>query len=347
MSKVFVTGGTGFVGSALVRALVAHGDEVTLLVQKNDSQAKSVDGLAIKIVEGDILNLDSFKVAAQGTEVFYHAAFLYTLPAIGIRKEPRMDAVNLQGTKNAVEVAQSVGVKKFVFTSSVYTIGQLGKHITADEKDHIPPGKEIGYYGRTKRIAEDYVLTKARAEGFPAVVVNPSAIFGPGDSRPTPSGEIVIKFLQKKYPGYFDALVAVADVDDVAQGHILAAERGKIGERYILCNEKNYTEKELFEIFEKVSGIPAPKTKFPVWFMNIFVQADEWIRRFFPKHKVLIYWDHFRLAKDFVAFSNKKAVMELGWTTKPFEETARKAVLWYKAHGMWHKAGISDSGDMK
>lgn len=334
MSKVFVTGGTGFVGSALVRALVAHGDDVTLLVQPNDSQFKSVEGLPIKIVTGDILNPESFREAAQGTEIFYHAAFLYTLPAIGIRKEPRMDAVNLQGTKNAVDVAQSVGVKKFVFTSSVYTIGLLGKHITADEKDLIPLGKEIGHYGRTKRIAEDYVLTKAREEGFPAVAVNPSAIFGAGDSRPTPSGEILIKFLQKKYPGYFDALIAVADVDDVAQGHILAAERGKIGERYILCNEKNYTEKELFGIFEKVSGVPAPKTKFPVWFMNIFIQCDEWVRRFFPKHKVLIYWDHFRISKDFVWLSNKKAVKELGWTTKPFEETARKAVLWYRTQGI-------------
>lgn len=332
MSKVFVTGGTGFVGSALVRALIEHGDEVTLLVQKNDPQFGSVAALPIKIVQGDILNPESFREAVRGTEIFYHAAFLYTLPAIGIKKEPRMDAVNVQGTKNAVEVAKAAGVKKFVFTSSVYTIGQLGEHITADEKDEIPPGKEIGHYGRTKRIAEDYVLKKAREEGFPAVVVNPSAIFGPGDSRPTPSGEILIKFLEKKYPGYFDALIAVADVDDVAKGHILAAERGRIGERYILCNEKNYTEKELFTVFEKVSGVPAPKKKFSVWFMNIFIQCDEWVRRFFPKHKVLIYWDHFRLSKNFVSFSNKKAERELGFTTTPFEETAQKAVLWYSSH---------------
>jgi dihydroflavonol-4-reductase len=332
MSKVFVTGGTGFVGSALVRALVKNGDEVTLLIQPNDPQEKSVEGLPIKKVSGDILKPETFKNAAKGTKIFYHAAFLYKLPPIGVKSVPRMDAVNIQGTKNAVDVAQRVGVKKFVFTSSVYTIGQPGKHVTADESDHIPKGKEIGHYGRTKRIAEDYVLTKAREEGFPAVVVNPSAILGAGDSRPTPSGEILIKFLKKKYPGYFDALIAVADVNDVARGHILAAERGKVGERYILCNQKNYTVKELFELFEKVSGISAPKIKFPVWFMDVFIRGDEWARRIFPKHKVLIYWDHFLISKDYVWFNNKKAIEELGFTTRPFEETVRDAVEWYKKH---------------
>lgn len=164
------------------------------------------------------------------------------------------------------------------------------------------------------------------------MVVNPAIVLGERDSKPTPSGEVVVKFLNRSYPGYFDTLWCVSDVDDVAEGHIQAAEKGKIGERYILCNREHYSLKEIFNLLEKISGVRTPRLKIPDSLLMAFVYLDEWSERF-VKHRPLLPSEGLKFCRSFLRCTNEKAVRELGYKTTPIEETLEKAVRWYRDHG--------------
>ena len=331
MAKTLVTGATGFVGSALVRALVKRGDEVHVLVRQRGPEYPNLEGLPIHPHHGDIQYPESLKEALRGMDVVYHAAAVYQFFPWRKKKVPAIYKINIDGTKNLLSLAHEAKVKRLVYTSSVITIGKTKDGKPSDENTPYQEDPFSSHYERSKYEAERLVLEAAR-KGFPAVVVNPGIVLGERDSKPTPSGEVVLKFLKQIYPGYFDTLWCTADVDDVAQGHIAAAEKGRVGERYILCNQEHHTLKEIFKILERISGIKAPFIKIPYPALLAFVFVDEWSCQFI-QHRPLLASEGLSLCRTFLRYDNSKAVRELGYTTTLLEKTLEKAVKWYRDHG--------------
>lgn len=330
MSKVLVTGGAGFVGSALVRALLKRGDEVNVLVRKT-TDLSTLEELPVKIHYGDVYYPESLRNAMQDMEIVYHTASVYRFFPWWKKKVQPIHKINVEGTRNVIRCAKQVGVRRFIYTSSVITIGKRGNNGISDENTPFKENQLSSHYARTKHEAESLVLQES-GKGFPAVVVNPGVVLGERDSKPTPSGELIVKFLNRVYPGYFDTVFCFADVDNVAQGHIAAAEKGRIGERYILCNKEHSTMKEFFELLEKVSGIRAPVIKFPYPLLLGFAYLDEWSAQWI-KHQPLLPSEGVQFCRSFLRCDNSKAVRELGYRTTPVEETLEKAVRWYRDHG--------------
>ncbi|HOW59490.1 MAG TPA: NAD-dependent epimerase/dehydratase family protein [Candidatus Omnitrophota bacterium] len=341
MNKVLVTGATGFVGSALVRALLKHGNEVHVLVRQRGPSFSNLEGLHVVPHFGDIQSIDSLKEAMKGIKVVYHTAAVYQFFPWWKKTELPIYKVNLEGTKNVVECAKEAGVKKMVYTSSIITIGKSPGKELSDETTPFSASQLNSHYARSKYETEQWVLEEAK-KGFPVVIVNPGIVFGERDSKPTPSGEIIVKFLNRKYPGYVDFVWCTADVDDVAEGHIQAAEKGRIGERYILCNNEHYSLEELFRFLEDISGLKRPRIKFPVFIMKVFVYVDEWLARFI-KRQPLMPSEGLKFCSMLLKCSNAKAVKELGYRTTSIEETLAKAVRWYRDHGYVKKTFLSST----
>lgn len=331
MARVLVTGATGFVGSALVRALLKRGDEVHVLVRQRGPNFPNLEGLAIKPHHGDVQYSESLKEALRGIDILYHAAAVYQFFPWWKKKVPAIDKINIEGTRNVLEAAKRTNVRCLVYTSSVITIGKSKGEELSNEETPYQEGQFKSHYARTKYEAERLVLEEAR-KGLPAIVVNPGIVIGERDSKPTPSGEVVIKFLKGIYPGYFDAIWCTADADDVAQGHIAAAEKGSVGDRYILCNREHYTLKQLFKMLEKISGVKMPWIYIPYPALLAFVYVDEWSCRFIP-HRPLLSSEGLNFCRSFLRCDNSKAVRELGYRTTPIEQTLEKAVKWYRDHG--------------
>jgi len=332
MSKVLVTGATGFVGSALVRALLKKGDEVHVLVRQRHPPYPNIEGLSVTAHHGDVQYPESLKEAMRGIDIVYHAAAVYQFFPWWKKKVPAIDKINIEGTRNVLEAARRVGVRRLVYTSSIITIGKAKGNALSNEETPYQAGQFKSHYARTKYEAERLVLEAAR-EGVPAVVVNPGVVMGERDSKPTPSGEVILKFLKRIYPGYFDAVWCTADVDDVAQGHIAAAEKGRAGERYILCNKEHHTLKEIFKILEKISGVKSPFIKIPYPALLAFVFIDEWSGQFI-RHRPLLSSEGLNFCRTFLRCDNSKAVRELRLPREtPIEETLEKALRWYRDHG--------------
>ncbi len=330
MAKVLVTGGAGFVGAALVRALLQKNEEVRVLARKS-SDLSNLDGLPIEISFGDVYYPASLRNAMKGVDIVYHTAAVYQFFPWWKRKAAPIHKINIEGTKNVLASAKQAGIKRLVYTSSIITIGKNKKGELSDENTPFSQDQLSSHYARSKVGAESIVLEEAR-KGFPAVVVNPGIVLGERDSKPTPSGEVIVKFLNRIYPGYFDTIWCVADVDDVAQGHIAACERGRIGERYILCHKEHYSMKELFKILERLTGVGAPFVKFPYPLLLAFTYIDEWTIQW-VRHRPLLASEGVKFCHNFLRCDNSKAVQELGYKTTPFEKTLEKAVRWYKDHG--------------
>lgn len=331
MSKVLVTGATGFVGSALVRALLKHGDEVHILARQRGPEYPNLEGLPVQAHHGDVQYPESLKEALRGIETVYHAAAVYQFFPWWKRKVPSIDKINIDGTRNVLEASKQAHVRRLVYTSSIITIGKSIGEALSNEETPYQPNQFKSHYARTKYEAERLVLEEAR-RGLPALVVNPGIVMGERDSKPTPSGEVILKFLKRIYPGYFDSIWCTADADDVAEGHIAAAEKGKIGERYILCNRKHHTLKEIFKILEKISGIRSPFIKIPYPALLAFVFIDEWSARLIP-HRPLLSSEGLNFCRTFLRCDNTKAVRELGYRETPIEKTLEKALKWYRDHG--------------
>lgn len=330
MTKALVTGGAGFVGSALVRALLKRGDEVHVLVRKK-TDLSNLESLPVTIHLGDVYYPQTLRDAMQEVNVVYHTAAVYQFFPWWKRNMKAIYKINVNGTRNVIDSAKRAGVKRFVFTSSIITIGKTEKDYPSNENTPLGENQLSSHYARSKYVAERLILDEAR-EGFPAVVVNPGIVLGERDNKPTPSGEVIVKFLNRTYPGYFDTIWCLADVDDVAQGHIAAAENGRLGERYILCNKDHYSMKQIFQLLEKISGIRAPLIKFPYPLLLAFVYADEWMIRFI-RHEPLLPSEGLKFCRSFLSCGNSKAVRELGYRTTPIEKTLEKAVKWYRDHG--------------
>jgi len=325
--KTLVTGGTGFVGANVVRALLTRGVEVRALVRPR-SNTGNLDSLEVELVAGDLRDRGSLEAALDGCDILYHVAAMYALWA---RNPREIYDSNVTGTINILEAAGQAGVQKIVYTSSVATIGLPKDGTPGTEEVPLPPEDMVSDYKRSKYLAEQEVLKYAQ-RGLPVVIVNPSFPVGAWDVKPTPSGQIIVNFLRGKIPAYVDTGLNVVDVEDVALGHVLAAERGRIGERYIL-GHKNLTLPELFQLLAQVSGMNAPRIRIPYGLAYLSACASEFVARTITHKPPFVTLAGVKLSRKRMFFDPSKAVQELGLPQTPAIEALSKAVQWFRAHG--------------
>lgn len=335
--KVLVTGGSGFIGSALVRHLLADNYEVRVLARHKHNRFLLED-LDVEIADGDIIYPESVEKAIKGCSVVFNLASIYTFYPFWDREAKALYKINVQGTINVLNAALKNKVERFIHTSTIATIGKRPDGKLSDEDTGFN-FKGASHYARSKYLAEEEVWKFCR-KGLPAIILNPGIVIGERDYKPTPSGEAIVKFLNRSYPAYFYTLWAVADVDDVAKAHIAALKQGRIGERYILCNKSHYTLKEIFGILEEISGIKAPRIKIPYPFLLAFVYLEELLSYRIFKKKPLMPTEGVKFCHMSIAYDNTKAVSELGYAATPIEETLKKAVYWYRMHGYIEPRGF-------
>jgi dihydroflavonol-4-reductase len=325
--KTLVTGGTGFVGANVVRALLKRGVEVRALVRPR-SDTRNLDSLEVELVAGDLRDRGSLEAALDGCDIVYHVGAMYALWA---RNPREIYDSNVTGTINILEAAGQAGVQKIVYTSSVATIGLPKDGTPGTEEVPLPPEDMISDYKRSKYLAEQEVLKYAQ-RGLPVVIVNPSFPVGAWDVKPTPSGQIIVNFLRGKIPAYVDTGLNVVDVEDVAIGHVMAAERGRIGERYIL-GHANLTLPELFQLLAQVSGMNAPRIRIPYGFAYLSACVSELVARTITHKPPFVTLAGVKLSRKRMFFDTSKAVRELGLPQTPAIEALSKAVQWFRIQG--------------
>src|SRR2546425_6240336 len=319
-----VTGATGFIGANVVRALLDAGASVRVLT-RHGSDTRNLTGLPVEMVYGDVRDIASLRPALQGCHTLYHVAAYYSL---WTPHPEDMYATNVQGTRNLLQVALDLGVRKVVYTSSVATVGLPDDGAPGDETMQLAVEHAIGHYKRSKILAEQAALAFCQ-QGLPLVVVNPAAPIGPWDIKPTPTGKIIVDFLRRKMPAYVDTGLNIVDVRDVAQGHLLAAQHGKIGERYILgC--RNMTLREILMLAAGVSGLAAPRWRVPYGLALTLGYVCEGFAHL-TGNPPLVPLAGVRMARPPMSFTAQKAVRELALPQSPLEAAMREAVHWFRA----------------
>jgi dihydroflavonol-4-reductase len=322
-----VTGATGFVGSAVARALAARGHELRLLTRAS-SDRRNLAGLNAEVMEGDLTRPDSLARAAEGCRFVFHVAADYRF---WVPDPVPMLRANVDGSVAMLQAARQAGVERIVYCSSVAALGQIGDGTPADEDTPAKESDFVGPYKRSKYLAEKAVLALAR-EGVPVVVVNPAAPVGPRDIKPTPTGKMILDAAAGRVPAYIDTGLNIVHVDDVAEGHVLALERGRIGERYILGGE-NLTLYEVLRLVAEVAGRRPPFVRLP--------EAVVWPAAFVMEHvaKVtgippMMTRDHLKMARKKMFYSSSRAMAELGYRPRPARAAVEDAVAWFRANGM-------------
>jgi dihydroflavonol-4-reductase len=324
--KTLVTGATGFLGSHVARALAERGEDIRVLVRAS-SDVRALEGLNAERVKGDLRDRASLDRAMQGVQRVFHVAADYRLWA----KDPReIHESNVVGTQNLLDAARSVCITKFVYTSTVATIAVPRDGDLPNETTESSVGEMIGEYKRSKFEAEQCAL-RAAADGMPVVIVNPTTPVGPGDWKPTPTGKIIVDFLNGKMPGYVDTGLNFVPVEDCAQGHLLAAERGRVGERYILGG-RNLTLKQMLDILAATSGRPSPRWKIPYALAYAAGWVDMGVSRMMNREPQ-IPLEGVRMARHKMFVDASKAERELGFAAGPIEAALNRAVSWYEANG--------------
>lgn len=321
--KALVTGATGFIGANVVRELLNQDYQVRALIRK-ESDRRNIEGLNIDTVFGDLRDRASLDAALEGCDVLFHVAASYTFWA----PDPKfIYETNVAGTENILAAALAKGIKKVVYTSTESTIGiAKGKGI-GNEEMVIDPYKLAGDYKKSKYEAERVALKMCR-DGLPLVIVNPTMPVGPLDIKPTPSGKLVVDFLNHRMPAYVNTGLNLIDVEDVAKGHILALEKGRIGERYILGN-RNLTLKDIMALLEQVSGIKAPRIRIPISFALGAAYFDELFSGQILKRQPRVPVAGVKAARKFRHFDCSKAIGELGLPQTPVEVALEKSVRWF------------------
>jgi dihydroflavonol-4-reductase len=321
--RAFVTGGTGFIGANVVRALLEAGFEVRALVRPT-SQLTNLQGLEVELVRGDVLDLASLRRGMAGCQVVFHVAALYSF---WVRPRGLIYQVNVDGTRQVLQAAGELGVERVVYTSSVAALGLGTREQPADETTPVHPAHIIGDYKRSKYLAQQVALKFAR-NGLPVVIVNPSYPVGPYDIKPTPSGKLVQDFLARRMPAYVDTGLNVVAVEDVARGHLLALQRGREGECYILGGE-NITMKELLQILSEITGLPAPRLRLPYWpLLGLSYLNVAWCRLSGGTPRMTP--DTLRMSRHYMYYSSGKAERELGYSFRPAREALAGAVEWFR-----------------
>lgn len=324
--KALVTGATGFVGAAVVRALIKTGVDVRVLARRN-SDFTNLQQFKIDGVYGDLRDKESLRKALAGCQHLYHVAAHYALWA---RDPSIFYDVNVTGTKNLMEAAREVGTERIVYCSTIGAIGLPPDGGPGSENTPVSLSQMAGHYKRSKYLAEQEVLKLAK-EGLPVVIVNPSAPVGEGDVKPTPTGQVIVDFMKGRMPAYIETGMNLIDVDDVAAGHLLAMQKGRIGERYILGN-KNLMLREVFEILSKLTGIKAPTIKLPRLAILPLAYLNQWLANLTGRPP-RIPLEGVKMAKYKMHYDCSKAIRELGIPQTPPEVALEKAVRWFRDHG--------------
>ncbi len=323
--RAFVTGGTGFIGSHLVRSLLQSKYQVTALVRGN-SNLGNLQGLAIDIVQGDLKDSNIWE-QMQGCEYLFHVAAHYSLWQ---KDRDLLYFNNVEGTRNILAAAKKAGIQRTVYTSSVAAIGVGKPGEIVDETHQSPVEKLVGDYKKSKFLAEQ-VAIEAANKGQDIVIVNPSSPIGAFDIKPTPTGDIILRFLRRQMPAYVDTGLNFIDVRDVATGHLLALQKGKSGDRYILGNQ-NLTLKQLLEQLAQITNLSAPQTSIPAWIPLTVAWIDEKILA--PLGKTpSVPIDGVRMAQQPMYYDASKAIRELGLPQSPLNVALKDAVDWFMANG--------------
>lgn len=322
--KAFVTGGTGFVGANLIRLLLQQGYQVRALV-RNNSSLVNLKSLDLEIVTGD-LNSSQLTQQMTGCQVLFHVAAQYSLWQ---RDRELLYRSNVLGTRNILACARSAGIERTVYTSSVAAIG-VKQYAIADETYQSPVEQLIGNYKKSKYYAEQEAV-KAVQQGQDIVIVNPSTPIGAFDSKPTPTGEIMVRFLQHQMPFYVDTGLNLIDVKDVAWGHLLALEKGKTGDRYILGHQ-NLTFKQLLGKLETITGISAPKYTIPYWIPYSVAWFEENVLAKLGKQPTVA-MDGVRMSQQKMFYDASKAVNQLGLPQSNIDQALKDAIDWFLISG--------------
>ncbi len=330
--KCFVTGASGFIGSNLVQELTARGHVVKALL-RSASDLRGLSGAAFERVVGELDDRDHLAALMRGCDWCFHVAASY---ALWLRDYAPMYATNVEGTRIVLEAAGVAGCSRIVYTSTVGCIGlparRDGKVVPTDETAPATEAQMSNHYKRSKWRAEQVALELAR-QGLPVVIVNPSAPVGPRDVKPTPTGQMIVDFLNRRMPAYLDTGLNFVHVRDVAVGHILAAEKGRVGERYILGHAAgNWTMKEALAELSRISGLAAPTLRIPYFVALIAAHANEALARLTgrPPRAPLA---GVRMARYMMFFNPAKAIHELGLPQTPPPEALQDAVTWFRENG--------------
>ncbi|HEX5313923.1 MAG TPA: hopanoid-associated sugar epimerase [Gammaproteobacteria bacterium] len=330
--RVAITGATGFVGAAVVRAFLAAGYRVRAIARAGSCR-DNLAGLDLETVIGNLAEPDTLASALDGCDGLVHAAADYRF---FVRDPAALYRVNVEGTRALMEAALAAGLRRIVHTSSVAVLGHRGDGAAADEEDAAVLGDMIGHYKRSKFLAEEAVLRLVADAALPAVIVNPTAPVGPRDRKPTPTGRMVRDAARGRMPAYLDTALNIVHVDDVAEGHRLAYERGTLGRRYILGGE-NLALRAIFAMIARLAGRRAPRLRLaPAPLVPIAWLAETWARLaggtpFFTREEL-------RMARQSMVFSSARAERELSYTHRPAIDAFADALAWFAEQGQLRSA---------
>ena len=322
-----VTGATGFVGSAVARVLRERGHRLRLFIREN-SDRSNITELDAELAIGDLCDPSTLPAALKGVKILFHVAADYRLwvpdPAV-------MMKANVEGTRNLMLAALEAGVEKIVYCSSVAALGLNKDGTPADEETYVTESTVIGTYKLSKYRAEQEVLKLVREKGLPAIIVNPSTPIGPRDIKPTPTGQMILDCASGRMPAYVETGLNIVHVDDVAEGHVLALERGKIGEKYILGGE-NMMLGDLFRLTSEIACVKPPRIKLRQSWLYPVAVVSEWLARGFgiePR----VTRETLAMSRKLMFFSSMKAQRELGYAPRPARDAIADAISWFRLHG--------------
>lgn len=330
-----VTGANGFVGSHVVRALLARGSAVRALVRKG-ADLRALDGLGCELAWGDLRDAEAVEQAVRGCDEVYHVAADYRL---WVLDPAPMYAANVDGTRNILAAARRAGVRRIVHTS---TVGALGiPHGESGREDTpVSLGDMVGPYKRSKFLAEQEALKAAR-DGLPVVIVNPSTPIGPYDYKPTPTGRVIVDFLNRRMPAFIDTGLNLVDAEDAAMGHLLAAARGAVGEKYILGGE-NLTLEQMLGRLAKLTNLSAPRIRIPYAAAWTFAIAAEAVARTITRRAPRASLTEVRMARKKMFFDSSKARAALGYAPRPIDDALARAVEFFRSAGAVQPAARGD-----
>jgi len=324
--KKLVTGATGFIGSAIVRELIRDGEDIRVLIRKT-SNTRNIDNLDVERAFGDIRDGDSMRKALKGCDTLYYTAahFAHWTPDKKLPYE-----INVEGTKTSLNAALDAGVERVVYTSTNNTMGAHGADIPANESAEFNHQDTGDNYSMSKYLGE-IEAKKFVAKGLPIVIVNPTIVIGAHDIKPTPSGKMIIDIANKDMPGYIEGGVNIIDVEDVARGHILAAKKGRVGERYLFGNE-NMSVSDYFRLISEVAGVKPPKIKIP-YYLAIALGYMFELGAYITKKPPVTTASEVKIGRKYEFYDCSKAVKELGLPQTPIRASIERAVNWFRENG--------------
>ena len=325
--RVFLTGATGFVGSHVAQALHAAGADMRLLTRQS-SRTEHLQALRADLVIGDLRQPENLRSSVAGCDALIHVAADYRL---WVRDPDAMYAANVEGTRTLLRLAREAGIRRVVYTSSVATMGFRSDGAIVDEQTPVSLAEMIGHYKRSKFLAEQQAIEAAK-NGQHVMILNPTTPIGANDARPTPTGRIVVDFLNRNFPAYVDTGLNFVDVEDVAAMHVAALERGTPGERYILGGE-NLTLKQFLDRMAAMTGLPSPKMQAPHSVAMAFAYFDEWVTGRIRQREPRATVEAVRMGKKKMFASSARAERELDYQARSIDAALHAAIGWFRANG--------------